>query len=238
MKIIKIGNAVLTGKPKIVAVVTKRVTGKEVLKVKDYGADIIELRVDLLKGFSLKKVKQLMELIKSTDIPVICTIRKDNWKEQYRDDPESRRLIYFTELIPIADAVDIEYEADEIREQVIKIAQGYRKTIIFSYHNFKEFPGTKKLKDIYNKFKNSNAHVIKIAVSTPSLADAFELLSFIRAVSEYDFVVGIGMGRAGEFTRIIAGMFGSCLTYGYIDKSVAPGQMRIKELAEWINKLY
>jgi 3-dehydroquinate dehydratase len=40
----------------------------------------------------------------------------------------------------------------------------------------------------------------------------------------------IGMGRAWSKTRIEFAMLGSCLTYGYLDKPTAPGQMSAAEL--------
>ena len=44
----------------------------------------------------------------------------------------------------------------------------------------------------------------------------------------------IGMGDLGASTRISFAKMGSCLTYGYLDRPMAPGQISAAALAEKI----
>jgi len=46
----------------------------------------------------------------------------------------------------------------------------------------------------------------------------------------------IGMGRAWSETRIEFATLGSCLTYGYLDKPAAPGQISAAELVRRLRR--
>lgn len=237
MKHLHIGSVGLSDIPKITAVVTKLLHQEEILKIKNAGADIIELRVDKI----LKNPEEIIDSIKKIKkigLPVICTIRRDVWLKQYGKDSEENRLKYFELLIPYVDAVDIEYEARKIRDKVISLAKGEKKLVIFSYHNFKNIPSDKILKSIYDVFKSSDADVLKIAGYARDIDDVMRLMIFIKRISELNPVIGIAMGKVGEFTRIYGGLFGSCLTYGYVDKKVAPGQLSLRKLRKEIDRIY
>jgi len=43
------------------------------------------------------------------------------------------------------------------------------------------------------------------------------------------------MGNIGKHSRIMAPIYGSLLTYGYVRNPVAPGQMRVDEIRKWLN---
>jgi hypothetical protein len=47
----------------------------------------------------------------------------------------------------------------------------------------------------------------------------------------------IGMGPLGTETRVAFSLVGSCLTYGYLDKPSAPGQMSAARLVERLRNL-
>ena len=46
------------------------------------------------------------------------------------------------------------------------------------------------------------------------------------------------MGDLGFITRVIGGMFGSCITFGVAKKSSAPGQIDANKLYNLIDSLY
>ena len=43
-------------------------------------------------------------------------------------------------------------------------------------------------------------------------------------------VCTIAMGDLGRHSRVIAPIYGSVMTYGYVDAPTAPGQLRVDEL--------
>jgi 3-dehydroquinate dehydratase-1 len=50
-------------------------------------------------------------------------------------------------------------------------------------------------------------------------------------------VCTISMGATGKHSRIIAPVYGSVMTYGYVDTPTAPGQLRIDELKNVLNMI-
>ena len=70
--------------------------------------------------------------------------------------------------------------------------------------------------------------VAKIAVMPGSLREVF--VFFEVTLKAKRLVCSIAMGDIGKHSRIIAPVYGSLLTYGYVRKPVAPGQMRVDEI--------
>jgi len=238
MKKGRIGFVELKGSPKIAAVVTKKLSLEDISKIKKSGADLVELRLDSIRGVSPYEIIETIKNIKKFRMPVICTIRKDIWEKKYRENSEKMRLGCFIKLIPYVDAIDIELEANKIKKQVISIAKKRKKSIILSYHNFNEVPHKNILKKIFNMFKRSGADIFKIAGYARNIDEAMRLMAFVRKISKLYPVIGIAMGKAGKFLRIYGGFFGSSLSYAYIDKKVAPGQINLHELRRKIDEIY
>lgn len=238
MKRVRIGSVELSGVPRIAAVVTKVLPQEEIRKIKSAGADIVELRVDSIQKGTPAEIIEVIKNIKKFGMPVICTIRRDVWLKQYGENSERNRLKYFEALIPYVDAVDIEYEARKIRNRVISFSKAKKKLVLFSYHNFNKMPSDRVLRNIYNIFKKSGADVLKIAGYVKDIDDVMRLMTFVRRVAELNPVIGIAMGRVGEFTRTYGGLFGSCLTYAYFDRKVAQGQLPLRKLRREIDRIY
>lgn len=225
-------------KPKVVAVFSEPVSKELAERVKLAGADIGEIRMDLFRSHDIGIISRSINTIKNSGMDVILTIRKDIWQRRYRKDPEKRRLSWFNKLIPLVDFVDIEEEADEIREEVIARAKKEKKGVIYSYHNFNKTPERAHLEKILKRFINSGADILKIATMARNMSDALRLLGFVKLKSQGVKIVGISMGKGYEFTRILGGVLGSYLTYGYTNKTVAPGQLSVYELCDLIKLMY
>jgi 3-dehydroquinate dehydratase-1 len=56
-------------------------------------------------------------------------------------------------------------------------------------------------------------------------------------LSEVENTIGIAMGDIGKYTRIVAPIFGSPITFASIDKESAPGQLDIKTTKNILRKL-
>ncbi|CAG0981854.1 partial 3-dehydroquinate dehydratase, partial [Methanosarcinales archaeon] len=50
-------------------------------------------------------------------------------------------------------------------------------------------------------------------------------------------VCAIAMGEIGKHSRVMAPLYGSVMTYGYVDIPVAPGQLRVDELKNMLKIL-
>ena len=205
----------------IVAAIGKAPAGSAI-KAKRMGADIIELRLDLLDT----DARQALMEIKKTGLPVIITnrMRQEGGAWAGSEDERTRILI---SLLPLADAVDIELCAEK-RDAVVKEARAAGKTVIISTHDFKTTPTQDIMMGIIDASFEAGADVAKLAVTPGSLEDVLRLLDVtLHAKGK---VCTIAMGELGRHSRIVAPVYGSVMTYGYMDDAVAPGQMRIDEL--------
>lgn len=206
--------------PKVVASVTSLEEAKEALEL---GADVIEIRVDLAPG----DPQTLVESIYRLDHPIIVTIRP-TWEGGAFKGTDEERAELFKKLIPFADYIDVELRAKNI-DEIIALTEGSDAISIVSYHDFKKTPPKKELFDIIAQC-HEKGNVAKIAVMPGSLREV--LVLFEVTLKAKRLVCAIAMGDIGKHSRIIAPVYGSLLTYGYVRKPVAPGQMRVDEILE------
>lgn len=177
---------------------------KQIQRAIELGASLVELRLDLIPN------PDISSLVKMSGLPVIATDRenKDN-------------LIKAIEAG--CDFVDIEIESPE-KKRIIEKAKQNDCQVIVSMHDFEKTP--EKI-----SIEKGNADLFKIATKVNSIEDCKRILDLLK--NRNDLIV-IGMGEFGSFTRIIAPLYGSYLTYASINKITAPGQLDLKT----INNIY
>ncbi len=199
------------------------------IKAKELGADILELRIDLI---SEDPVKILIEL-KKLGLPIIITNRM---KEEGGAWPgsETGRIRKLISLIPYADAVDIERIAEK-RDLVVQETKNAGKKVIISTHDFQNTPDNEAMTGFISESFEKAADIAKLAVMPHSLDDVLRLLDVTLHSSGH--VCTIAMGETGKHSRIMAPIYGSVMTYGYVDIPVAPGQLRVDELKNMLKIL-
>ena len=225
-------------RPYVVAVLNKA-SVKTAQSAQRLGADILELRVDMLDScyHNGKKVSSIIrQLKKEVRLPVILTIRssKEGGMTKITD---SKRLDIFREAISETDLVDIEINSDLINSKVIELAKTQNKKIILSYHNFEKTPTLPYLKNQAEKACDLGCDILKIAVTANNTEDVRRLLNFCSGWEKTKISV-MSMGHLGVASRLAGFLFGSCLTYGFIDKPVACGQLSVKDLVKYYRILY
>lgn len=192
------------------------------IKAKKLGADVIELRVDLLEEDALQTLSELKKL----GMPVIITNRMKKEGGSWIGS-EAQRIQKLLSLLPLADAVDIELCAEE-RDTVVKRAKSAKKTVIISTHDFEKTPEPAVMAGIIDESFEAGADVAKLAVTANSLRDVLHLLEV--TLNSKGKICTIAMGGMGRHSRVIAPIYGSVMTYGYVDEPTAPGQFRVDEL--------
>ena len=191
-------------------------------KAKQLGADILELRIDLLS----QTPRGVLEELKKLGLPIIITNRMVDQGGSWQGS-EEERIRELLLLLPLADAVDIELCAPN-RDSVVNKARNARKTVIISTHDFQKTPDNKVMDGIIRESLEAGADIAKLAVMPESLRDVLRLLEVTLLAKGP--VCTIAMGATGKYSRVIAPVYGSVMTYGYIDSPTAPGQLRIDEL--------
>ncbi len=198
-------------------------------KAKQLGADILELRIDLLS----QNPQGVLEELKKLGLPIIITNRMADQGGSWQGS-EEERIRELLLLLPLADAVDIELCARD-RDSVVNKARNAGKTVIISTHDFQKTPDNIVMDSIIHESLEAGADIAKLAVMPGSLMDVLRLLEVTLLAKGP--VCTIAMGVTGKHSRIIAPVYGSVMTYGYVDTPTAPGQLRIDEMKKLLEML-
>ncbi|TRZ89425.1 MAG: type I 3-dehydroquinate dehydratase [Methanosarcinales archaeon] len=199
------------------------------IMAKKLGADILELRIDLLDS----NAHLALHDIKKTGLPVIITNRMKQEGGAWNGS-EEERIRTLISLLTEADAVDIELCAKD-RDAVVKKARDAGKTVLISTHDFEKTPGNEVMKGIINDSFAAGADIAKLAVMPNSLSDVLRLLDVTFYAK--GAVCTIAMGEKGKHSRVVAPVYGSVMTYGYVETATAPGQLRVDELRQILKLL-
>jgi 3-dehydroquinate dehydratase-1 len=184
-------------------------------------ADMIELRLDLLgPGDPLPTIKAVR---KATAKPIIATARLRTEGGMFQGS-ERERIDLLIKAAYYADYVDVELLADQRDNTISRMI----KPVIVSYHDFQGMPDDLQLTGIYEEMKKTKSAIAKIAVTPKSLHDNLRILQFLLDADTP--LCMIAMGQMGRHLRVVAPLYGSALTYGFVTKSTAPGQMSLAEL--------
>jgi len=250
---VKLGNLEIGKKIRIIGVIPGekfisqaiRLQGFLLKTRKKIGVDIFELRIDrfdnLQPNFLITTIKNLK---KKTKLPLLATIRRNeetNFRPPKHNLSEEKRFHLFQQIIPYVDGIDIELQAKEIISRVVNLAKKRgahpkKKTVIVSYHNFKETPGNNKLNQIVKQAKKYHADIVKLTLYAKNFDDVARLMCFTYQCP-YKPLVSISLGRIGNISRIIGSFFGSCLTYGFISASNKEEQTTLMDLIQEIKTL-
>jgi len=205
-------------------------TCESALKASKYsivaGADLLELRIDFIENPDPDDINHLIQEI---NFPLIATNRRKEENGFFKGS-ESDRIEIILEAAKVAEIVDIELGTDpDDLKNVLKTAS----MSIVSYHDFEKTPDKDFLLEIVEK-ELKLGDMAKFAVMPKRMADTLIVLDVL---SQVENTVGISMGDIGSYTRVVAPLFGSPITFASYENSSAPGQLNIKTTRDLINKL-
>jgi 3-dehydroquinate dehydratase-1 len=205
-----------------ISIVASVISVEEAKEALALGADIIETRLDLTDEDPLHLVESIYM---SMECRIIATLRPEYEGGKYKGSDEER-LQVFKKLIPIVDFIDIELRASNV-DDILDAMEGADAVPIVSYHDFIKTPSNEEMLDIIDRASKKGG-IAKLAVMPQSFNDVLRLFE-VTLISRRP-VCTIAMGEFGKHSRIISPVYGSCLTYGYVRKPVAPGQLRVDEI--------
>jgi len=207
---------------KIVVSTNERPGGTDLLR---YNPDLIELRLDLIKGDLLEIIQ---EWYAKTEIPLILTLRSDQEGGTFTGTPDNW-FKTMKALLPYASYIDIEQRfsphAQFIREQGI--------SIVASYH-VKRMPSIQELATIEDNLRQYG-DIPKMVVTPSDEHDMIIFLSFTLH-AEKPVITSI-MGDQYRHMRPILPLFGSEWIFGHAGEATAAGQYHIRDLREIYRRL-
>ncbi|MDR2728328.1 MAG: type I 3-dehydroquinate dehydratase [Chitinispirillales bacterium] len=220
----RIKNLELGSIPRVVGIIDSFISQTRLRALQDSGIDIFEVRVDLLN----KPIDKIINYIKEISSPLIGTIRETDFNR-------GNRAELFRAAAPYVDCVDIELGTPRWRE-ITDAAESGGSVIMVSEHDFERTPGIEGLNDIVKRSLDQGAQIVKIAVMAKDVSDVTRLLRFTENCETP--LVTIAMGDIGTVSRVIAPLFGSLFTYGYLKKPLAPGQLPALRLVRELNNYF
>lgn len=190
------------------------------------GADVLELRIDALQNPDPEKIITFLDML---DCKIIVTNRMQEEGGLFEGSERVRTEI-LVEVADQADYVDIELQTEaKYRSGVIKAS----RSSIISFHDFEKTPVAEELIKIVEQEKKLG-DLAKFAVMPQNMQDT---LTVLEVLSKVDNTIGISMGELGSYTRLIASLFGSPLTFASLDGGSAPGQLDIETTQNFLIKL-
>ena len=223
----KLGNFVLGTAPRVVGTVSRADTLAKLAGAGTHDCDIVEIRLDLI-GVDAPRWLEQAQAIEAQGAPVIVTIRLANEGGKWTQ-PDEARLPLFQTALEHLSAADIEFRSPLLGRVSALVAQ-HQKALIVSYHDFQRTPAVGELRQVIRKASNCGT-IVKIATLVQTDADVATLRELLSEKCPA-LICLLGMGKLGPQTRVLFPQLGSCLTYGYLDAPVAPGQVHARELIQ------
>jgi len=227
----RFGKSMLGAAPRVVGVVTRVETLEQLAHSKGRDCDIVELRLDIM-GAETPRWLEHAQAVEAHGLPVVVTIRLTEEGGHWNQADEARLPLFEQALRHLA-AADIELRSPLV-EKVSALAREHQRALIVSHHDFERTPPLEELRDIMTR-AGKYGTVIKLATFTKSEQDIATLRSLFHENCPAPLCL-IGMGPLGAQTRVEFPKLGSCLTYGYLDAPVVPGQISAQELMRLLRK--
>jgi len=182
---------------------------------------LAELRVDYLAQ------PDLPGLLQDRPGPVIVTNRLPQEGGQWQGGEADRQRLLEEALQLGVEYLDVELRAEtRWRDELLK--QRGRTKIILSWHDFQGTPETAQLQDILEEQMQLGADVVKLVTLARTPQDNLRVLALIlQANAGGQEIIAFCMGPDGKFSRVIAPLLGSYLTFATLaaGRESAPGQL-------------
>ena len=181
------------------------------------GADMIELRLDLIEGDVAGRVARCRA---ECPLPLIGTLRSGAEGGRFFGNAEEW-IRHLRPVLPYVDFVDIE---QRFSSHAAEIKAAGRK-VIASFHS----PETPNLPTLFAIERDLRAYgdIVKIVVTPKTDEDVIELISFTHSIKK-PLCTGV-MGAEYRYARAVLPLFGSELVYCHVGAPTASGQYSVGE---------
>ncbi len=216
-----------------VTAATSRDIERMMKKAERDGADLIEVRLDYIRGeYSLKKVRALSTL------PLIATNRPLREGGLFKGSEEKRIDILSSAADLDFDIIDIE-SSTKGSEEIVKRIKDAGTEVIVSSHISNYTPNLSELGHVFKKELSAHADICKIVTSATAFIDNLRCLSFVEKAYKKANVICFCMGELGLTSRLLSPLFGGYLTYASVEKGKesSPGQLTVAEMRRFYQVL-
>jgi len=201
--------------------------------------DLVELRLDHLTAVGdVDRAVGAVAAVRGVlpgSVPLLATFRSEaEGGERHLDPDEHGALLLAVVASGAADAIDVEqFTRPDVLDQVVEAAHAAGVAVVMSSHDFTGTPSHDEIVSRLLRQQELGADVVKLAAMPATAADVLTLLSAtlsFRSGAGFVPAVTMAMGPLGVVSRLAGETFGSCLTFGSVGASSAPGQVDAVEL--------
>ncbi len=189
-------------------------------------ADLIEVRLDCFENS-----RNLLELSKSTNIPLIATNKLRSERGNFSGAEIDRQQTLLNAAKNGFAYVDIDVSSSNHRETIEKIKEFGAKPIV-SFHKFDGTLNALEMGKILEREISSGADVCKIVTTANHIEDNLSALNFVSVMHSRVNLVCFCMGEQSKVSRLLSPLFGAFFTFASLEQGseTALGQMSIQEM--------
>ena len=139
------------------------------------------------------------------------------------------------------DLIDLEFFEATKPEKEIRRFQRMGVRVIASHHDFDGTPDDRILRMLMEQMQQGGADVAKLAVMPQNADDVVRILKLTNDIKQkYPTlpVVTMSMGALGVVSRMAGEVFGSCITFGAVGETSAPGQIQAGQLGDILDIIH
>jgi 3-dehydroquinate dehydratase-1 len=181
------------------------------------GAELLELRLDLMEGDPAELVRQCKAI---SHLPLIATLRSAQEGGRYFGSPKEWAE-KIAPVIPLVDYIDVEQQFAPMAGPV----RAAGRAIIASHHAAEMLP--LHVLFVLEQELRAYGDIPKIIVTPGNEDDLIDLIAFTRAAKK-PVCTGV-MGAAFRYARAILPLFGSEFVYCHAGVPAAEGQYSVVE---------
>jgi 3-dehydroquinate dehydratase-1 len=206
---------------------------KEAHRAFELGADYVEVRFDFLNPDLLPEALQAARGIKDR---TVFTLRSRSEGGMFASTEENRlRWLYrLADQEPML--LDVELDTLKKNDELADFLEKKRSPLLVSWHDFEKTPSSDSIADVLSDMR-SYSNYVKIVTMAHSIEDS------LRVLELYETAIGLSpiffaMGEAGVISRLLCTMIGNApFTYASLEKSLAPGQLTLKQMKKLYDKI-
>jgi len=196
------------------------------------GPDLYEVRIDMFPVRTPGMLDSVFGALRKTGKGILLTVRSpDEGGENGLD--EAERLALYRQWLDRSDGIDIEVASEKLWPELASLCHREGKLLIGSFHDFGQTPTVERLEEMAGIGRRRGADVFKAACVASGPEDVVRMLDFVVR-NRGRGVVGLSMGPWGRLVRVAAPVLGGLISYGYLSRPSAPGQLSCDELTAQI----
>ena len=199
------------------------------------GANCVEIRVD-----KIKTNKEVINLIEKAKFPYIISSRSKTMNGFFEGSEEKRITRQIQAIEAGAKIIDIELTADEkLRNKVIKTAKENHVALLIGFEDMQKMPSVGMILKSLKEIESLGADIAKFAVKTNNyeeVLDVLKIVNWVKNLINMPFAA-IALGEHGLFSRPLALLMGSSMTYCALEEGGSLKQLSIGQMKSILNIL-